>query len=404
MKCINCKSSSIYKIIEFNAIPISNNFTHNSKINGTATYPLGLVLCKNCKLVQNSKIIQNKKIFNHKYLYHSSFSSSWLKHSEILAKYCIKKFKLGNKSTVLEIASNDGYLLQFFKKKKINTIGIEPSQSVAKIAMGKGIKTYINFLSTSFVRKKKIKSNLILGLNVLAHTPNIRDFIKSLELLMSKNSTCILEFPYLPNLIKKCQVDTIYHEHYSYLSFLSLRNLFRSSKIDIYDYKFIKTHGGSVRVFLKKKFQINKNQKLKIDKIINHEKKIGIDKIEFYKNFSKKVKKILDMNSKKITKLSLKNKICGYGAAAKSTIICNLMKIKNKNIDFVYDKNYHKQNKFIPNTGIQIKSPDNIIKDKPDYLIVFPWNLENEIKKEFSYTRKWGCKFLKINPYLKEIK
>lgn len=403
MKCINCKSSSIYKIIKFKKIPISNNFTKNSKIKDVYKYPLGLIFCKKCKLVQNSKIIKNKKIFNESYLYHSSFSSSWLKHSKSLANFCIKKFKLGKKSSVIEVASNDGYLLQFFKKKKINCIGIEPSKSVAKIAIKKGIKTYINFLTTYFVRNNKIKNDLILGLNVLAHTPNIKDFINSLDLLMEKNSVCILEFPYLINLIKKYQIDTIYHEHYSYISFLSLKNLLKKTKIGIFDFKFLKTHGGSVRVFLKNKEKIDKNEKLKIHKILNHEKKIGVDKIYFYKNFSENVEKIIKKNKKKIIDLSLKNKVCGYGAAAKSTIICNLMKIKNKNIRFVYDQNYYKQNKFIPNTGIKIKDPREIKKDKPDYIIIFPWNIKNEIKKELIFTKKWGCKFLTINPHIKII-
>ena len=273
--CIGCGSNRIKEILDFGKIPISNELKYLNQINKTKKYQLGLNFCLNCFLVQNSKIINNKKIFNKEYLYHSSYSKSWLNHAKKLTNYCIKRFKLDKNSTVLEIASNDGYLLKYFKKKKINSYGIEPSLSVAKIAQKFGIRTFIDFFSVNFVKKKlkKIKPDVIIALNVFAHTPKLIDFIRALSLVMKKKTICIIEVPYLVNLIKKKQIDTIYHEHYSYFSLISIQKIISKHKLILFDVEFVETHGGSLRIFLKK----NDSPKIKVSgsikKLISKEKK-----------------------------------------------------------------------------------------------------------------------------------
>lgn len=405
MICINCKSKENKQIINFGKIPISNDFLNKKQLSNQKKFSLGIFFCQKCYLVQNIKKINNKDIFNEKYSYFSSYSKSWLSHSKKLFNFCKKKFRLNKKSLVVEIASNDGYLLNFFIKKKIPVIGIEPSKSVAYQSRKKGIKTIVDFFSSSLIKKinNKVKPDLILGLNVMAHTPNVGDFVKSLDNLMTEKSSCILEFPYVVNLIRKVQIDTIYHEHYSYLSILSLKNILRKTNLDIYDYKKIETHGGSLRVFIKKKNKIKKSEKNKVNKILLYEKKIGLDKFSFYKNYSKRVMNILNHNKKSILKISKKNKIIGYGAAAKSTIITNILKINYTIVKFIVDNNPFKQNKFIPGTNIPIKNFNSLKINDIDYIIIFPWNIKNEIMSIIRNKTKFEGKFITFSPKIKII-
>jgi len=400
--CISCKSKKILNILSFGKIPISNDFTKLANQKKMKKYKLGLNFCKSCFLVQNSMLINNKKIFNDNYLYHSSYSKSWLAHSKKLSDFCIKKFKLNSNSLVFEIASNDGYLLKYFKKKNIQTVGVEPSKSVAKVAKKKGIKTYVEFFSKNFVKKykKKIVPNLIIALNVMAHTPKINSFVKALSQILNKHNVCIIEVPYVLNLIKKKQIDTIYHEHYSYFSITSISNILRKFNLELFDIKLIKTHGGSLRLFVKKKnnvkFIINK----KIKKFIRAEKKIGFNDEKFYKNFSVEVEKILKINEKKIKALCKNNNVIGYGAAAKATIICNLLKLDKEHIRYIIDKNIYKQSRYIPGTQIKIIS-DNILKKfKPDYVLIFVWNIKREIISEITRNNK-TLKFITFEPNFK---
>ena len=403
MNCINCRSKNVKEILNFGKIPISNNFVKFKDLKNVKKYKLGLNFCRECFLIQNSKIIDNKKIFNKNYLYHSSYSKSWLRHSQNLSNYCINRFKLNKNSQVLEIASNDGYLLKFFKKKKIDSIGIEPSHSVAKIAKKKGIRTFINFFSYKLVKKieKQIQPNIIFALNVLAHTPKINDFIRSLSVIMNNKNVCVIEVPYLVNLIKKKQIDTIYHEHYSYFSLLSLQKIFNNYSLVMFDVKLIKTHGGSLRIFIKK----NENSKFKIlpsvKNLILKERQMGLHKLNYYKKFSSQIDIILKKNEKKIKLLCKKNKVLGYGAAAKATIISNLLKIRSTHINFIFDQNKFKQSRFIPGSNIKILNPNILKKYKPSYILIFVWNIKNEVRKYVKSKLKLKCKFITLTPNIK---
>ncbi len=399
-KCIACKSKKIIKILEFGKIPISNNFVKFNQLAKVRKYQLGLNFCKKCFLVQNSKKINNRKIFNKDYLYYSSYSKSWLDHAKELSNYCIENFNLNKNSKVMEIASNDGYLLKYFKKRKINSFGVEPSYSVAKIARKFGIKTHIDFFSSKFVKKKmkNIYPNIIIALNVMAHTPKLNDFVRAISLIMNDKNICIIEVPYLINLLKKQQIDTIYHEHYSYFSLSSLQNLLKRHSLDFFDVKLIKTHGGSLRIFIKRKNNVMYKKSLLINKLILKEKNMGLQKSSYYKKFSSRVKKVIKINEKKIKKICKRYNVWGYGAAAKATVMTNLLNLKYNHISYVVDRNKFKQSRYIPGSNIKIINPNNLKKIKPHYILIFVWNIKDEVVKYLKNSLRLKSKFITINP------
>ena len=401
IKCISCQSTKVFQIYNFGKIPLSNDFVEKKNNKFVKKYKLNFIVCKKCFLVQNENIINEKKIFNKQYLYHSSFSSSWLKHAKSLSDYLIKRFQINKNSFVIEIASNDGYLLKNFKSKKIKHLGIEPSKSVCDIAKKKGINTVNTFFNKAVLKSKKIvkKPDLIIGLNVLAHTPNLKDFITTLDNIMHMNSVAVFEIQYVLNIFKKLQFDTLYHEHYSYFSLLSINEMLKKTALGIFDIQQIDTHGGSIRVFIKKRKKIRSKEKLKINSFLIKEKKIGLSRINFYKKFKKQLKNLIEKNKQFF--YSNPSLIVGYGAAAKATIFCNVIGLNNKDISFIVDKNKYKQNKQIPGTDIDIKPIKFLKKVIPKKLLIFPWNLKKEIISECKFLIKKKCKFLTFEPFCK---
>ena len=399
-KCISCNSKKLYSIYNFGNLPLSNEFVKRAKNKKIKKYKLNILVCEQCYLVQNENVVKENLIFNNEYLYHSSYSKLWLDHSKKLSELLTKRFGIKKNSYVIEIASNDGYLLQNFKKRGIRHLGIEPSKSVNDVAKKNGINTLNAFFGKKILKSKKIekKPDLIIGLNVLAHTPNLRDFISTLDELMNNNSVAVFEIQYVLNIFKKLQFDTLYHEHYSYFSITSILGLLKKTNISIFDVQETNTHGGSIRVFLKKRNSITANEKTKIQKIINKEKKIGITSIKFYKKFRKDLQNLISSN--KFFFKKNKFKIIGYGAAAKATIFCNVMKLNNKDISFIVDKNKFKQNRQIPGTNIDIVSTDELMKHNPEYLLIFPWNLKREIINDYRSLLK-NCRFLTFEPNMK---
>tara|TARA_B100000123_G_C25733750_1_gene430503 strand:- start:1139 stop:2353 length:1215 start_codon:yes stop_codon:yes gene_type:complete len=399
-KCISCNSKKLYSIYNFGNLPLSNEFVKRAKNKKIKKYKLNILVCEQCYLVQNENVVKENLIFNNEYLYHSSYSKLWLDHSKKLSELLTKRFGIKKNSYVIEIASNDGYLLQNFKKRGIRHLGIEPSKSVNDVAKKNGINTLNAFFGKKILKSKKIekKPDLIIGLNVLAHTPNLRDFISTLDELMNNNSVAVFEIQYVLNIFKKLQFDTLYHEHYSYFSITSILGLLKKTNISIFDVQETNTHGGSIRVFLKKRNSITANEKTKVQKIINKEKKIGITSIKFYKKFRKDLQNLISSN--KFFFKKNKFKIIGYGAAAKATIFCNVMKLNNKDISFIVDKNKFKQNRQIPGTNIDIVSTDELMKHNPEYLLIFPWNLKREIINDYRSLLK-NCRFLTFEPNMK---
>lgn len=408
MFCFSCDNRKLKLISNLGNIPLSNNFVKKKDLLVVKKYPLKLYFCPKCKLVQTKKVVSEKNIFNAEYLYHSSFSKTWIKHVNELCRKIVKNNNLKKNDLITEIASNDGYLLKYFKKRKFRKIlGIEPSKKLSNLAKKNKIEVITDFFSTKLIKSHKhIKfSKIIIGLNVLAHTPNLKDFSNALSETMNSDSVGVFEIQYLPNLIKKLQFDTIYHEHYSYFTLTSLVNLFKKTKIGIFKVEFIKTHGGSIRIYLKRKIKISKKEKKEIQKILGIEKQRGLHKYSYYKIFDQEFKKLIKKN-RELIKLILNNNstIYGYGAAAKSTIWTNIMGLNNKNMKIIFDKNPYKSNKYIPGTNILIKNDSLIKKIKPKNIIIFTWNLKEEIIKQLKFLKKIKTNFITFEPYLKIYK
>lgn len=400
ISCISCKSKNLYSIYNFGKLPLSNDFVKKSFAKKIKKYKLNILVCKKCFLVQNENLVKENLIFNRKYLYHSSYSKLWLDHAQKLSNLLIRRFKIKKKSFVIEIASNDGYLLKNFKKKGINHLGIEPSKSVNDVAKKIGINTLNSFFDNKILNSKKInhKPNLIIGLNVLAHTPNLTEFITTLDKIMSDNSVAVFEVQYLLNIFKKLQFDTLYHEHYSYFSIFSIFELLKKTSLSIFDVQHTNTHGGSIRVYIKKRKIIKSHEHLHVKKMIKKEEKLGISRISFYKKFKGDLKKLINSNRNFFK--NNKSEVIGYGAAAKATIFCNVLKLNKKNIKFIVDKNKFKQNRQIPGTDIDITDDSYLVKNPPNYLLIFPWNLKKEIINDYKTLLK-NCKFLTFEPNLK---
>ncbi|WP_371504482.1 methyltransferase domain-containing protein [Nitrosopumilus adriaticus] len=408
MKCRFCHTSKFSNFLDLGRTPLSNSFLKKSQIKKKEkTFPLHAYVCHNCLLVQLKEFENPENIFSN-YAYFSSFSKSWLEHSKKFVEKSIKKFNLNDKSQIIEIASNDGYLLQYFKKRKIPVLGIEPAKNVSKIARKQGIPTITKFFGKKTAKQltdKGIRADLIIANNVLAHVPNLNDFIMGLKILLDENGVISLEFPHILKLIQKNQFDTIYHEHFSYFSFLTIKKIFLKHKLDIFDVNEIPTHGGSLRIYVKHK----ENEKISInnsvENLIQKEIKNSINKIKTYKEFEPKIKKIREDIQKFFLIAKKENKkVIGYGAPAKGNTLLNYCNIKEKDLKFTVDISPHKKELYLPGTHIQIKDIKEIKKEKPDYLFILPWNLKEEIIHEQNYIKKWGGKFVIPIPKVKIIR
>ena len=403
--CRACKTNNRIFTLRLGKSPISNALIKNVK-SKSHKYPLNLFICKNCYLGQLEDFVTKNKIFNSRYRYFSSYSKHWVNHSKKLVNKVRKKFNINKKkSLVAEIASNDGYLLQHLVKKNIKCYGVEPSSSVAKISQQKGIKTFIKFFNEKtaiYLRKKKLSADIIFALNVVGHVPDLISFMKGVSILLKNDGVLVIEIPYFINLIKKRQFDTIYHEHFSYFSVISMNNVLKKSKLHIFDIEYIDTHGGSIRYYVSKNNSKYK-QTLKIIKFCRDEK-LFLNNKKNYMKFLSELKNIKLRIKNFFVKLKKKKKlVVGYGAAAKTTILTNLCNIKKSDIAYVVDRNKFKVNYIIPGSMLKINSESALKKDKPDLIILFVWNLAKEIKKQLSYTKKWKANIYTLYPKIKKI-
>lgn len=399
MNCRFCKAPLEHIFIDLNNSPASNSFLTKEELNEPEVfYPLKVYTCTNCFLVQVDEYKKNDAIFNKDYVYFSSYSKDWLTHSKNYVDKMIERFGFNLQSSVTEIASNDGYLLQYFKEKNIPVLGIEPTVNTAKVAMDKGIETVVDFFGVRLAKElagKNKRADLLLGNNVLAHVPDIVDFVNGMKILLKETGIITMEFPHLLQLINNNQFDTIYHEHFSYLSFYTVKKIFESVGLKLFDVEELSTHGGSLRIYAT--HQDNNEQEItdKVQLLLDKEFSYGIDTIECYNGFTQKVFKakiqLLEflINQKKQNK-----KVVAYGAAAKGNTLLNYCGIKNDLIDFVVDANPHKQNKFLPASHIPVVDENEIKKVKPDYVLILPWNLKSEITAQLDYIKDWGGKFV----------
>ena len=395
-KCRFCNEILITSFVDLGMTPLSNGFLKKEKLKiKERKFPLHAFICKNCFLVQLEEFEKPKNIFSN-YAYFSSYSKTWLKH---VKKYCdsrISELNLDKSSSVIEIASNDGYLLQFFIEKKIPVLGIEPADNVAQIARKKGIQTISRFFTTKFaleLEKKGIFADLLIGNNVLAHVPNINDFVGGMKIILKKNGIITMEFPHILQLIKNNQFDTIYHEHFSYFSFYTIQKIFSYHKLTIFDVEEIPTHGGSLRIFVKHENDLSKKISSRVKKLNDKEKKFGLLDFDEYKKFQKNVEKI-KMEINEFFIIAKNKKVVGYGAPAKGNTLLNYCKITKRMIEYTVDISEHKQGLFLPGTKIPINNPSIIKNTKPDYVFILPWNLKDEIMSQLQFIRDWGGKFV----------
>lgn len=408
MQCRFCKTELKHIFIDLVNSPASNSFLTEEQLNEPEIYyPLKVYTCENCFLVQIDEYKKSDAIFNSDYVYFSSYSKSWLKHAKEYTDMMSERFKLSSFSLVIEVASNDGYLLQYFKEKSIPVLGIEPTRNTAEVAMSKGIENIIDFFGVNLAKKlsaQKRKADLLLGNNVLAHVPDIVDFVGGMKIILKDAGVITMEFPHLVQLVENNQFDTIYHEHFSYLSLYAVKQIFESQGLELFDVEEIPTHGGSLRIFAKHKedgyHPVSKN----VNALLQKEISKGINSIGYYKNFQQKALQVkLDFVNFLIKQKIEGKQVAAYGAAAKGNTLLNYCGVKNDLIKYVVDANPSKQNKYLPASHIPVKSEDHLKNDKPDYIIIFPWNIKEEIIKQLNYVKEWNGKFVIPIPALEVI-
>lgn len=400
MKCRHCGNLLKYTFADLDSAPPSNAYLDNLKdIENEVNYPLKTYVCEKCWLVQTKDFVASEKLFNSKYAYVSSASETWKKHCKNYSQMIIDKLSLDDKSLVVEIASNDGCLLENFQDK-IPCYGIEPTAEVARLARDKGISTHEEFFTLTYAKElaEKGKADLICGNNVYAHVPDINDFTAGIYQLLKNTGTVTLEFPHLVKLIKHNQFDTIYHEHFSYLSLTTVKNIFSKYNLDIYDVEELPTHGGSLRIY-GSHTSLNKKITNNVKNILLQEEEFGIKEISTYTSFQKKIEIVVSDFVRYIKDAKNKNlKIAGYGAAAKGNTLLNFSKISNKEIDFVCDASPLKINTLLPGSHIPVHDISALSKYKPDIIIILPWNISREIVNILNNVNNWGAVYVSFIP------
>ena len=408
MRCRFCNTALEHVFIDLVNSPASNSFLTADELNEPEVfYPLKVYTCHNCFLVQVDEYKKSDKIFDNKYVYFSSYSKSWLKHAKEYTEMMVRRFRLNTQSRIVELASNDGYLLQYFKSQQIPVLGIEPTANTAEVAMSKGIESIVDFFGVRLAKDlaaKNIFADVLLGNNVLAHVPDIIDFVGGMKILLKKDGVITMEFPHLLQLVANNQFDTIYHEHFSYLSFTTVKAIFESLGLVMFDVEELPTHGGSLRIYAKHKEDQSKNILETVHQLLEKEEKTGITDIKYYSNFSDKALKV-KINLLMFLAEQKKNgrKVAAYGAAAKGNTLLNYCGVKNDMISFVVDANPHKQDKFLPASHIPVMNESHLRSNKPDFVLILPWNLKEEIISQLEYIKEWNGKFVIPIPELQII-
>ena len=405
MKCRHCGSDVSHVLVDLGVAPPSNAYLTKMALKRPEKFfPLRVLVCESCWLVQAEAYSRAAELFNEEYAYFSSFSTEWLEHSKRYVDEMTVRFGLGSSSTVVEVAANDGYLLQYVKEKSIGCYGIEPTASTANAARQKGIEIVQDFLSTSLaqqLRNQGKNADLVVANNVLAHVPDINDFSNACRLLMKPNGVLTCEFPHLMNLISQHQFDTIYHEHFSYLSFGTVINIFAKNGLNVFDVEEIGTHGGSLRVFAQCSDTGSHIVSNRVDDLLSRETLAGMSSIAFYQGFQEHAERVKnDFLRFLIEKKGEGKLVVGYGAAAKGNTLLNFAGVRSDLIRYVVDRSPHKQNKFMPGSRIPIVSEERLSVDKPDFVVIFPWNISDEVKTQLNHLTKSGTKFVVAVPNL----
>jgi 2-polyprenyl-3-methyl-5-hydroxy-6-metoxy-1,4-benzoquinol methylase len=403
-KCRFCKTILEHTFIDLGMSPLCQDHVRADELNSMEPfYPLHVYVCHKCFLVQLEEFVSPSDIFTD-YAYFSSYSDSWLNHVSQYADMMVNKYGITSNKLVAELASNDGYLLQYFAKKKIPVLGIEPAANVADHALRQGIRTEILFFGNRTVQDligRYGRADLLIGNNVLAHVPDINDFVSAMKIFLAPQGIITMEFPHLLRLIEGNQFDTIYHEHFSYLSLITVSKVFKHHGLDIFHVEELSTHGGSLRIYAKHAENLLQQITPAVDRLREVEREAGMCSLGYYNNFREKVQetkwKILEFL---ITEKRRGKSIVGYGAPGKGVTLLNYCGIRTDFIDYTVDRNPHKQGNYLPGSLIPIYHPDKIKETRPDYVFILPWNLKQEIMDQLAYIDDWGGKFIVPIPHL----
>ncbi len=398
MTCRFCKKETDNVFIDLINSPASNSFLTKEQLNEPEVYyPLKVFVCHYCFLVQVDEYKKSDDIFNADYVYFSSFSKSWLKHAEEYVAMMVSRFGTNENSLVVELASNDGYLLQYFKQRSVPVLGIEPTKNTAAVAREKGIESITEFFGVNLAGQLAAKgryADVLLGNNVLAHVPDILDFVSGMKLILKPAGVITMEFPHLLRLVQSNQFDTIYHEHFSYLSFYTVKQIFEQCGLKMFDVEELTTHGGSLRIFACHA-ESNREIEASVGEMLSKEEAAGMQRPEFYHGFQDRAMKVkLDVLRFLVEQKSKGKSVAGYGAAAKGNTLLNFCGVKNDLIDFVVDANPNKQGKFLPASHIPVVDESLLKSKRPDFVMLLPWNLKDELMDQLKYIRNWGGKFV----------
>ena len=394
--CRFCGAGLSETFADLGMMPPANYYRRpEDRFSAEPFYPLHAYVCGACFLVQLEAMQTPEQLFGD-YAYFSSYAESWLRHAENYADTMVARLGLGPDSLVVEVASNDGYLLQYFRKQDVPVLGIEPAANVAKAAERKGIPTRVEFFGQAAARglvSRGEGADLLIGNNVLAHVPDLNDFVAGLSIALKPDGVLTMEFPHLLRLMTENQFDTIYHEHFSYFSVLTARRVFAGHGLEIFDIDELPTHGGSVRVYVGHRGR--HAQSPMVDQLLLRERRAGLDKVESYRGFAEQVRSAKrGLLQFLIDAKSAGHSIVGYGAPAKGNTLLNYCGVRTDFLDYTVDRNPQKQGLLLPGTGIPVHAPERIFETRPDYVLILPWNLKDEIIESMAGIRDWGGRFV----------
>lgn len=405
MNCRHCKFPLALPLVDLGSAPPSNAYlTEQSLKSPEKWFPLRVLVCERCWLVQTEDFAQAKELFDADYAYFSGFSSSWLKHCERFVEEMVARFGLNGGSHVVEVAANDGYLLQYVVARDIPCLGVEPTASTAAAARSKGIPIVEDFFGTGLARKlaeQGKSADLTVANNVLAHVPDINDFVAGFSLLLKPQGVASFEFPHLLRLVAENQFDTIYHEHFSYLSLTAVEQIFSANGLTVFDVEQQPTHGGSLRVFSQRSDTGRQPRRARVDELLACEFQAGMTTASYYAEFQAKTDKVKnDFLAFLLEARQRGRSVAAYGAAAKGNTLMNYAGIRPDLIAFVADRNPAKQSKYMPGSRIPITDELKLKNTKPDYVVVLPWNLKAEVMRQLEYIKEWGGKIVTAVPRL----
>jgi hypothetical protein len=396
--CRFCQTTLKQTLVDLGMSPLCETYVSKDDLNRMERfYPLHVKVCEQCYLAQLEEYVSPEQIFT-EYAYFSSYSNSWLKHASVYVDMITQRLRLGAEHLCIELASNDGYLLQYFVEKGIPVLGVEPAANVARAAEKKGIPTLVKFFGVQIAREMVAQghaADLLIGNNVLAQVPDLNDFVGGIRILLKPRGVATLEFPHLERLMEENQYDTIYHEHFSYFSLMTAEKIFAAHRLVLFDVEEIPTHGGSLRIYVRHAEDGAKPVTAAVTKLLERELALGLNRMATYDLFSEQVKASKRGLLELLIQLRREEKqIVGYGAPGKGNTLLNYCGIRTDFVEYTVDRNPYKQGRFLPGTHIPIYAPSRIRETRPDYVLILPWNLRTEIVEQLGYVREWGAKFI----------